>query len=115
KEEAQKRLTNFNEIYLLYETEIACIEAGRCIQCPDPAPCQLACPLANDIPTALRLTEQGRFIEAANVFRKTSPMPEICSRVCPQERLCEGSCTQGGGPNDQHVRIGKIEKFLLEY
>ncbi|MCZ7546085.1 MAG: NAD(P)-dependent oxidoreductase [Anaerolineae bacterium] len=115
KEEAQKRLTNFNEIYLLYETEIACIEAGRCIQCPDPAPCQLACPLGNDIPTALRLTEQGRFIEAANVFRKTSPMPEICSRVCPQERLCEGSCTQGGGPNDQHVRIGKIEKFLLEY
>ncbi len=115
KQDAQTRLTHFCEIYLNYEAQIACIEAGRCIQCPDPAPCQLACPLGNDIPTALRLTEQGRFIEAANVFRKTSPMPEICSRVCPQERLCEGSCTQGGGVRNSRVRIGKIEKFLIEY
>ena len=115
KEEPQARLTHFHEIYLNYEAEIACIEAGRCIQCPDPAPCQLACPLGNDIPTALRLTEQGRFIEAANVFRKTSPMPEICSRVCPQERLCEGSCTHGGGAHGERIRIGKIEKFVIEY
>ena len=115
KEDAITRLTHFHEIYLNYEAEIACIEAGRCIQCPDPAPCQLACPLGNDIPTALRLTEQGRFIEAANTFRATSPMPEICSRVCPQERLCEGSCTHGGGVHGEPVRIGKIEKFVIEY
>ncbi len=115
KQDAFERLKNFNEIYFNYEAEIACIEAGRCIQCPDPAPCQLACPLGNDIPTALRLTEQGRFIEAAETFRKTSPMPEICSRVCPQERLCEGSCTHGGGNSGEPVRIGKIEKFVVEY
>jgi glutamate synthase (NADPH/NADH) small chain len=115
KQDAEQRLTNFEEIYFNYEAEIACIEAGRCIQCPDPAPCQQACPLGNDIPTALRLVEEGRLIEAANTFRKTSPMPEICSRVCPQERLCEGSCTHGGGTHDDPVRIGKIEKFVIEY
>ncbi|GAB4570722.1 MAG: NADPH-dependent glutamate synthase [Anaerolineae bacterium] len=115
KQPPQERLKHFEEIYLNYEAEIACIEAGRCIQCPDPAPCQLACPLGNDIPTALRLVEEGRFIEAANVYRKTSPMPEICSRVCPQERLCEGSCTHGGGTSGEPVRIGKIEKFVIDY
>ena len=115
KQEPQERLKHFEEIYLNYEAEIACIEAGRCIQCPDPAPCQLACPLSNDIPTALRLVEEGRFIEAANVYRETSPMPEICSRVCPQERLCEGSCTHGGGTSNEPVRIGKIEKFVIDY
>jgi glutamate synthase (NADPH/NADH) small chain len=115
KRDTAERLTHFEEIYLNYEAEIACLEAGRCIQCPDPAPCQLACPLGNDIPTALRLTEQGKFIEAANTFRATSPMPEICSRVCPQERLCEGSCTHGGGIQGDPVRIGKIEKFVIEY
>ncbi len=115
KKDAATRLKDFEEIYLNYEAEIACIEAGRCIQCPDPAPCQLACALGNDIPTALRLVEQGRFIEAANVIRKTSPMPEICSRVCPQERLCEGSCTQLGGIVEKPIRIGKIEKFIVDY
>ncbi len=115
KQEASERLKHFEEIYLNYEAEIACIEAGRCIQCPDPAPCQEACPLSNDIPTALRLVEEGKFIEAANTFRLTSPMPEICSRVCPQERLCEGSCTHGGGNSGEPVRIGKIEKFVIEY
>ncbi len=115
KQAPQERLNHFEEIYLNYEAEIACIEAGRCIQCPDPAPCQLACPLGNDIPTALRLVEEGRFIDAANTYRKTSPMPDICSRVCPQERLCEGSCTHGGGTSNEPVRIGKIEKFVIDY
>lgn len=115
KQDPQTRLKNFEEIYLNYEAEIAMIEAGRCIQCPDPAPCQLACPLDNDIPSVMQLVEQGLFIEAANVYRDTSPLPEICSRVCPQERLCEGSCTQGGGTNGKPVRIGKIEKFVIEY
>lgn len=115
KQDASQRLEHFDEIYLNYEAEIACIEAGRCIQCPDPAPCQQACPLGNDIPTIMRLVENGRFIEAANVYRQTSPMPEICSRVCPQERLCEGSCTHGGGTSGEPVRIGKIEKFVIDY
>ncbi len=115
KQDASQRLEHFEEIYLNYEAEIACIEAGRCIQCPDPAPCQQACPLGNDIPTVLRLVENGQFIEAANTIRRTSPMPEICSRVCPQERLCEGSCTHGGGTSGEPVRIGKIEKFVIDY
>ncbi len=115
KQAAESRLKHFEEIYLNYEAEIAQIEARRCIQCPDPAPCQVACPLHNDIPLVMRLVEQGKFIEAANVYRKTSPMPEICSRVCPQERLCEGSCTHGGGIHDDPVRIGKIEKFVIDY
>jgi glutamate synthase (NADPH/NADH) small chain len=115
KQDPQTRLKNFEEIYLNYESEIVRIEASRCIQCPDPAPCQLACPLSNDIPTALHLVEQGDFLAAANTFRQTSPMPEICSRVCPQEKLCEGSCTQSGGIAAQPVRIGKIEKFVIEY
>ena len=113
--DADSRLENFDEIYFNYEAEIAMIEASRCIQCPDPAPCQLACALHNDIPTAMRLVEEGRFVEAANVFRLTSPMPEICSRVCPQERLCEGSCTHGGGHSCSPIQIGKIEKFVIEY
>ncbi len=115
KKDAESRLQNFEEIYLNYEAEIVRIEAGRCIQCPDPAPCQLACALSNDIPTAMRLVEEGRFIEAANVFRKTSPMPEICCHVCPQENLCEGSCTNLGGVVENPIRIGKIEKFVVEY
>lgn len=115
KQPPQDRLKHFEEIYLNYEAEIACIEAGRCIQCPDPAPCQLACPLDNDIPTILRLVEDGQFIEAANLYRESSPMPEFCSRVCPQERLCEGSCTHGGGNSGEPVRIGKIEKFVIDY
>src|SRR5690606_29092484 len=97
------------------EAEMVRIEAARCIQCPDPAPCVLGCALGNDIPTALRLVEEGDFLGAAAVFRRTSPMPEICSRVCPQERLCEGSCTHGGGISGQPIQIGKIEKFIFEY
>jgi glutamate synthase (NADPH/NADH) small chain len=115
KQDVSTRLKSFEEIYLNYETEIVRIEAGRCIQCPDPAPCQMACPLSNDIPTAMRLVEEGEFLAAANVFRQTSPMPEICSRVCPQEKLCEGSCTQNGGVQAQPVRIGKVEKFVSEF
>lgn len=114
KQDAAERLTHFDEIYRVFDADVAQIEAARCIQCPDPAPCQLACPLANDIPTALRLIELGRFLEAANVFRQTSPMPEICSRVCPQERLCEGSCTHGGGVSNAPILIGKLEKFVTE-
>jgi len=59
KQAADQRLTHFEEIYSVYDAEIARIEASRCIQCPDPAPCQLACPLGNDIPTALRLIEEA--------------------------------------------------------
>lgn len=114
KQDPAERLIHFDEIYGVFDADVARIEAARCIQCPDPAPCQLGCPLGNDIPSALRLIEEGRFLEAADVFRQTSPMPEICSRVCPQERLCEGSCTHGGGVSNAPIQIGKLEKFVIE-
>ena len=71
------------------------------------------CPLANLIPEWLALTAEGRFLEAAEVSRSTSNMPEICSRVCPQERLCEGACILNG--RSEPVAIGPIEKFINEY
>lgn len=115
KQSPEERLQHFEEIYIGYEPEAAIAEAARCIQCPDPAPCQIACPMDNDIPTALRLVEEGDFDAAAKVFHRTSPLPEICSRVCPQENLCEGSCTHGGGVAESPIRIGKIEKFVIDY
>ena len=84
----------------------------RCIQCRA-APCTVACPVDNDIPGSLWLLEQGDFDGAANVFRETSELPEMCGRLCPQERLCEGDCVVGkkGIP----VAIGKLEAFVTEH
>ena len=70
------------------------IEAQRCIQCPS-APCQEACPVSNDIPGAFALIEEGDILGAADIFRETSNLPEMCGRLCPQESLCEGSCVVG--------------------
>ncbi len=106
------RTGNFDEVYHLYAGDIARIEAERCIQCPA-APCQKACPVHNDIPGALWLLEQGDFNGAANIFRETSELPEMCGRLCPQERLCEGHCVVG--KNALPVAIGKLETFTTEW
>ncbi|MBI3979360.1 MAG: NAD(P)-dependent oxidoreductase [Chloroflexi bacterium] len=105
------RRQNWDEVCLGFTLQQALAEANRCIFCPA-APCQQACPLHNDIPGAIGLLETGDTIGAAERFRLTSPMPDVCSRVCPQERLCEGSCVLGkrGAP----VRIGKIERFVTD-
>src|SRR6185436_15624116 len=87
-------------------------QASRCIQCPKPS-CRTGCPLANRIPEWLALAADGDFLGAAEICRSTSNMPEICSRVCPQERLCEGNCILNG-PSEP-VCIGAIEKFINEY
>lgn len=105
------RVHNWDEVFHLFDPETAKAEAVRCIQCPA-APCIVACPVSNDIPGALWLLEQGEFDNAADVFRETSELPEMCGRLCPQERLCEGDCVVGkkGTP----VAIGKLEAFVTE-
>lgn len=85
-----ERVQDWREVVLPLSLEEAQREAARCLQCPNP-PCQAACPIHNDIPRALRLLEAGRVEEAAQVYRETNPMPEICGRLCPQT-MCEQAC-----------------------
>ena len=119
KQDAEARKQNFDETYLGFDLNAARIEASRCIQCPS-APCQEACPVSNDIPGAFALLEVGDIIGAANVFRQTSNLPEMCGRLCPQEKLCEGACVVGfairpGGQKEPPVTIGKLEAFCTDY
>jgi glutamate synthase (NADPH/NADH) small chain len=112
KRRPEDRLMDFAEIYSLYDEATVREQASRCIQCPKPS-CVTGCPLANRIPEWLALAAEGDFLGAAEVSRSTSNMPEICSRVCPQERLCEDSCILSG--RSEPVCIGAIEKFINEY
>jgi len=108
-----ERIRDFNDITIPMTPEQAMAEAARCIQCPDPAPCMLACPAHNDIPTAMYLIEQGEFLKAAQLYRETSSMPEICGRVCPQEQLCQGSCSHL--KSHAAVMTGPLEAFVADY
>ena len=112
KQKPDTRIGNWDEVTNLFEPGIAMQEAARCIQCPA-APCQKACPVHNDIPRAFWLLENNDFDGAANVFRETSELPEMCGRLCPQERLCEGHCVVG--KNALPVAIGKLETFVSEW
>jgi glutamate synthase (NADPH/NADH) small chain len=107
-----ERICDFDEIYGLFDEATVRAQASRCINCPEPA-CARTCPLSNRIPEWLGLTAEGRFLEAAQLSRSTSNMPEICSRVCPQERLCEGACILNA--RSDPVAIGAVEKFINEY
>jgi glutamate synthase (NADPH/NADH) small chain len=109
--EPDVRVRDFDEIIIGYDAETAMREASRCIQCPEPK-CRAACPLGNNIPEALSLIAEGDFIGAANVYRQTSIFPEICGRVCPQEKLCEGACPLGkrGDPPS----LGALELFVAD-
>jgi len=110
---AGERAHNFDEPFLPVDEDWAIYEASRCIHCEDPAACQLACPAHNDIPRAMSLIEQGKFLEAASVYRQTNSLPEVCGRVCPQENLCNGACVRcrSGEP----VLTGALEFFVTEY
>jgi glutamate synthase (NADPH/NADH) small chain len=108
-----ERVHDFNEPYLPVDEDWAIYEATRCIHCEEPAPCQVACPAHNDIPRAMSLIEQGQFLEAASVYRLTSSLPEICGRVCPQERLCNGACVHCR--TGQPVITGALEFFVTDY
>jgi glutamate synthase (NADPH) small chain len=112
KRSARDRVTDFHEIYSLMDETTVREQASRCIQCPVPT-CVQGCPLNNRIPEWLALAAEGKFLEAAAISRATSNMPEICPRVCPQERLCEHSCTLNG--RSDPVCVGAIEKFINEY
>jgi glutamate synthase (NADPH) small chain len=112
KRPAGERIDDFREIYANFDADTVRAQASRCIQCPNPL-CAQACPLANRIPEWLALAAQGEFLEAAAVSRTTSNMPEICSRVCPQERLCEGACILNG--KSDPVAIGAVERFINDY
>ncbi len=119
KQDAEERKRNFDETYLGFDSSAAVIEASRCLQCPS-APCQEACPVSNDIPGAFALLEVGDIIGAANKFRETSNLPEMCGRLCPQEKLCEGACVVGfairpDGRAEPPVTIGKLEAFCTDY
>ncbi len=112
KRPAAERATDFHEIYSLLDETTVREQASRCLQCPAPS-CREGCPLANRIPEWLGLAAEGKFLEAAEISQSTSNMPEICSRVCPQEKLCEGSCILVG--HAEPICIGAIEKFINEY
>jgi len=112
KRSAVERIADFLEIYSTYDEATAREQASRCIQCPEPL-CVTGCPLSNRIPECLALTAEGHFLEAAAISCSTSNMPELCSRVCPQERLCEGSCILN--TKSEPVSIGAVERFINEY
>lgn len=109
---AEVRNEDFMEIYGDYVDAKAKEQASRCSQCGVPF-CQNHCPLENNIPDWLKLTAEGRIQEAYTVSAATNNMPEICGRICPQDRLCEGSCVieQSGHGT---VTIGSVERFLTD-
>lgn len=107
-----ERVRNFAEIVEPFDEWTVRDQASRCVQCALPQ-CMEGCPLQNRIPEWLALAAEGSFIEAAAVSNQTSNMPEICSRVCPQERLCEGACVLN--KRSHPVTIGAVEKFINEY
>src|SRR5512137_505123 len=112
KRPVSERVADFLEIYGLYDEPTAREQASRCIQCPDPT-CVDGCPLCNPIPQWMLLTAEGRFLEAAAVLGSVTNMAEICARVCPTDRMCEGSCVLNGV--SEPVPIGALEQFLAEY
>jgi len=112
KRAAAERLGDFLPTYGNFDEATVRAQASRCIQCPEPL-CRAGCPLANRIPEWLALAAEGRFLEAAAVSRSTSNFPEICSRVCPQERLCEGACILNS--KTEPVAIGAVERFINDY
>ena len=106
------RNKNFKEVALGYDEETAVDEAKRCLNCKN-KPCVLGCPVAVDIPAFISLVAEGKFEEAYEVISRTSSLPAVCGRVCPQETQCEGKCTRGikGEP----VGIGRLERFVADW
>tara|TARA_B100000575_G_scaffold292812_1_gene302217 strand:+ start:108 stop:1553 length:1446 start_codon:yes stop_codon:yes gene_type:complete len=110
KRDTSNRKGDFKEIYNEFITEKAKEQSSRCSQCGVPF-CQIHCPLSNNIPDWLKLTAEGRLKEAYEISQSTNNMPEVCGRICPQDRLCEGNCVieQSGHGT---VTIGSVEKYI---
>ena len=111
KEPAEERIQHFGEIYGAYDKADAGAQAGRCLACGNPY-CEWKCPVHNYIPNWLALVEEGKLFEAADLSHQTNSLPEICGRVCPQDRLCEGACTLEDA--NGAVTIGSIEKYITD-
>jgi glutamate synthase (NADPH/NADH) small chain len=105
------RTKQFREIYSQYSAESAAQQAGRCISCGNPF-CEWKCPVHNYIPNWLALVNDGKLFEAAELSHQTNSLPEMCGRICPQDRLCEGACTLNDGLGA--VSIGAIEKYITD-
>lgn len=108
---ATTRRQVFSEIYAPFEEKAASAQTGRCLSCGNPY-CSWKCPVHNLIPDWLALASQGRILEAAELCHRTNSLPEVCGRVCPQDRLCEGACTL----HDVNgaVTIGSAEKYIVD-
>jgi len=112
KRKVDKRIDDFKEIYDQFIHEKAKEQSSRCSQCGVPF-CQIHCPLHNNIPDWLKLSAEGRIREASDLAHSTNNMPEVCGRICPQDRLCEGNCVierSGHGT----VTIGSVEKYITD-
>ena len=112
KRDVDTRKSDFNEIYGDFINQKAQDQSSRCSQCGVPF-CQVHCPLSNNIPDWLKLTAEGRLKEAYELSQSTNNMPEVCGRICPQDRLCEGNCVieQSGHGT---VTIGSVEKYITD-
>jgi glutamate synthase (NADPH/NADH) small chain len=111
KKSVEVRIREFREIYGEFDAETAGAQSSRCLECGNPY-CEWKCPVHNYIPNWLKLIAEGNLFEAAELSHQTNSLPEVCGRVCPQDRLCEGSCTL----NDANgaVTIGSIEKYITD-
>ncbi len=112
KREAAARVADFAEIYRDFAIPRAQVQSSRCSQCGVPF-CSIHCPLNNNIPDWLKLTAEGRLDEAYEVSAATNNFPEICGRICPQDRLCEGNCVIERG--FESVTIGAVERFITDH
>ena len=111
-QEPKVRATNFEEVCLGYNMEEAKEEASRCLKCKNPL-CVKGCPVSIDIPSFIKEIENGNIEEAAKIIGRSSALPAVCGRVCPQETQCEGKCIRGikGEP----ISIGKLERFVADW
>ena len=112
KKAANERNQEFSEIYTAFKLEDAMAQADRCLHCGNPY-CEFACPVHNYIPNWLKLVSEGNIMEAVEISHKSNSLPEMCGRICPQDRLCEQACTLED-TNFGAVTIGQIEKFITD-
>jgi glutamate synthase (NADPH/NADH) small chain len=111
KVDASVRVKEFGEIYGEFDAESSAQQADRCLECGNPY-CEWKCPVHNYIPNWLKLVSEGNLEQAAELSHQTNTLPEICGRVCPQDRLCEGACTLNDGFGA--VTIGSVEKYITD-
>jgi glutamate synthase (NADPH/NADH) small chain len=111
KKAIEKRKTEFIEIYEAFSPDEASQQSHRCLECGNPY-CEWKCPVHNYIPNWLKLVSEGNVLEAVELCHQTNSLPEVCGRVCPQDRLCEGACTLNDGFGA--VTIGNVEKYITD-